>query len=147
MRHQIIQQNNIFYRVSLIQSDCRLTLLSALLFGFLGILLMGYGVYYQIERYIAQDGYLNLNIRWPLSAYMAVSLIAILSLFISQCRLLESSQSKHFQIQLKNYRAMKTKKITFSQKAEEYYRDINDYKGDWPGIKFSSSLQCKLLVT
>ena len=38
---------------------------------------------------------------------------------------------------------MKTIKVTFSQKAEEYYRDINDYKGDWPGIKFSSSLQCK----
>ena len=38
---------------------------------------------------------------------------------------------------------MKTIKVTFCQKAEEYYRDINDYKGDWPGIKFSSSLQCK----
>ena len=38
---------------------------------------------------------------------------------------------------------LKTIKVTFCQKAEEYYRDINDYKGDWPGIKFSSSLQCK----
>ena len=38
---------------------------------------------------------------------------------------------------------LKAIKVTFCQKAEEYYRDINDYKGDWPGIKFSSSLQCK----
>ena len=47
----------------------------------------------------------------------------------------------------KKVHCMKTIKITFSQKAEEYYRDINDYKGDWPGLKFSSSLQCKQYET
>ena len=111
---------------------------------------------------------------------MAITMIAILSLFISQIRLLESFQSLNFtstilsglsirrgpsgaldqwmaaltragravcSSQRKKVHCMKTIKITFSQKAEEYYRDINDYKGDWPGLKFSSSLQCKQYET
>ena len=81
---------------------------------------------------------------------MAISLIAILSLFISQIRLLGGVHNYNCKNPLKNIDVtalkgskLKTIKVTFCQKAEEYYRDINDYKGDWPGIKFSSSLQCK----
>ena len=51
-QHQTIQQNSIFYKVSSISISFKLYHFKALLFGFFGLFLMGYGVYYQIERYI-----------------------------------------------------------------------------------------------
>ena len=83
-------------------------------------MLLLFGMAFQIYKFIIMEGYLNLDLRWPLPTYLGLSIFAALTLLIIQIRLL----------------------IFFIPKSFEYLSDSIEYRDDWPGIKFGSTLKC-----